>query len=77
MNGWVIFGLVVGYIVTGAAFAVSFIRVMDDKHKVKVDDADSGCISGIALAWPVVLFVLLFALFGRSLIKMSRKGGVK
>jgi hypothetical protein len=78
VSAWVIVGLVAWYIVMGAVLAVPVIRVIrliDDKYEV--GDADSGYILGIALAWPVAMLVLLFALFGRFLVKMIRKGGDK
>ena len=75
MSGLGIVVMVVGYIAIGAAFTVSLIRVVDAKHEIGYDDC--GYIAGMALVWPIMLLVLLFALFGRFLIKMSRKGGAK
>ncbi len=75
MSGLGIVVMVAGYIAIGAAFTVSLMRVVDAKHEIGYDDC--GYIAGVAIAWPIMCLVLLFALFGRSLIKMSRKGGGK
>jgi hypothetical protein len=77
VSAWVIVGLVAGYIAIGAVLTVSVIRVIYDKYddKYEVDASDSGYIAGISLVWPVAMLVLLFALFGRFLVKMIKKGG--
>jgi hypothetical protein len=75
MNGWAVGLIVLGYIFAGAVVTLVFLRCFGTVDgKMDINDEDCGYVAAAAMAWPLVLFGMLFALFGRCLIRIAKKG---